>query len=56
MVKEKHLFYYKSWFVFPFAIMWESDLLEYIKPTSRLTFHFLWWHWRWTFRRAEDGK
>lgn len=47
--KQKHFYFYKDWFVFPVAIMWESDLFEYIPKANRLTIHFLWWHWRWTF-------
>jgi hypothetical protein len=47
--KEKHLFFYKDWFVFPVAIGWESDLAMYVQKASRLTIHFLWWHLRWTF-------
>ena len=51
--KEKHLFFYKDWFVFPVAIMWKSELMEYIPKASRLTIHFLWWHCRWTFVKRE---
>lgn len=46
--KQKHFHYYKNWFVFPLAVAWESDLPEYIHKTSRLTIHFLWYHWRFT--------
>ena len=28
-------------------------LMEYIPHASRLTIHFLWWHWRWTFVKEE---
>ena len=52
-IKQKHLSYDKEWFVFPFAIGWQSRLYYLIKPTSRLTIHFLWWHWRWDFERRE---
>lgn len=52
--KEKHLFFYKDWFVFPLAIAWESGLMEYIPHASRLTIHFMWWHWKWTFFKKEN--
>ena len=47
--------YDKEWFVFPFAIAWYSRLYYITKPTSRLTIHFLWWHWRWDFERKVDN-
>lgn len=53
--KEKHLYFYKDWFVFPVAVMWERDLVEYISKASRLTIHFLWWHFRWTFVKEKNS-
>jgi len=49
--KQKHLYYDKEWFVFPFAISWTKELYYTLKPTARLTIHFLWWHWKWDFER-----
>jgi hypothetical protein len=49
--KQKHLFFDKEWFVFPFAIQWFKELYYVAKPTARLEFHFLWWHWKWDFER-----
>jgi hypothetical protein len=43
---------YKDWFVFPFCIWWENELMEYVVPTKRLSFHFLWWHFAWTFMKG----
>lgn len=41
----------KGYIVFPFAIVWEdSDPLR-IYRTSKLTIHFLWWHWGFRFER-----
>lgn len=54
ILKEKHFFYYKDWFVFPLAIVWESNLTMY-RPTAKgLSIHFLWWHLRWTFVKGDD--
>lgn len=39
----------KDWFSFPLCIEWQSDLMEYVMPTSRLIISFLWWHFAWTF-------
>lgn len=49
-MKEKHFYFYKNWFFFPLCIEW-SECPEYIKETHRLTIHFLWWHWKWTFTK-----
>ena len=48
-VKQKHLFFDKKWFIFPIAIQWESYIPAYIPSARRLSVHFLWWHFRWTF-------
>ena len=50
---EKHFFFYRDWFSFPFNIEWTSELDIYMPKASRLSIHFLWWHWRWTFIEAE---
>ena len=50
---EKHFFFYRDWFVFPFAIEWTDNLGIYIPKVSRLSIHFLWWHWRWLFIEEE---
>ena len=42
----------KGYIVLPFAIGWEDRDPFYIKHTSRLTIHFLWWHWAWWFERG----
>ena len=41
--------FYKDWFVFPFCIIWDTNIIEYIVPAKRLSIHFLWWHLGWTF-------
>ena len=53
VIKKSRCYYDKEWFVFPFSIGWESRLYYVMKPTSRLTIHFLWWHWQWQFERRE---
>lgn len=56
MVNRKHFRFCKDWFVFPLAIMWENGLCEYIPHANRITIHFLWWHWGWTFiKEKKDG-
>lgn len=42
----------KDFIVFPIAFGWENRDPFYIKHTSRLTIHFLWWHWAWWFERG----
>lgn len=49
VIKEKHFYYDKDWFVFPFAIIWEDFLGMFRPPAKRLSIHFLCWHWQWTF-------
>lgn len=52
-MKDKHFHFDKDWFVFPFAIVWKTDCWELVGKHSRLEIHFLWFHWRWTFKRKE---
>jgi len=54
-MKEKHFYFYKDWFVFPFAITLHTNCLEYYPPAKRLEVHFLWWHWRKTFYKKEEN-
>ena len=42
----------KDYIVFPFAIVWEYNDPIYIRHTSKLTIHFLWWHWGFWFERG----
>ena len=39
------------------TIVLERRDITYIKPTSRLSIHFLWWHCGWWFRKdgGNDG-
>lgn len=53
--KKKHLYFYKDWFVFPLAIEWVRDIYIYLNPTPRLSIHFMWWHWQWTFIKEKDN-
>ena len=50
-MKKKHFYVYRDWIVFPVAIEWHKYCYEYIEPTSRLSIHFLCWHWTWTIKR-----
>ena len=52
-MEDKHFYFDKDWFVFPFAIVWRTDILELVGKHSRLEIHFLWFHWRWIFKRKE---
>ena len=45
---EKH----KDYIVFPFTISWQNRDPMYIRHTSILGIHFLWWHWGWWFERG----
>lgn len=54
-MKKKHFYYYKDWFVFPFSLTVHTRLMEYVKPTSSVELHFLWWHWRWIITK-KDGE
>jgi hypothetical protein len=49
--ESKHFMYDLGWFVFPLAVQWWDKCYEYTKPTSRLSVHFLWWHWHWEIER-----
>lgn len=49
--KQRHLLFDKEWLVFPFAIIIHRELYYILEPTTRLEFHFLWWHWKWDFER-----
>lgn len=49
--ESKHFMYNLGWFVFPLAVQWWDKCYEYTKPTSRLSVHFLWWHWHWEIER-----
>ena len=51
--RKKHLYFSEDWFVFPLAIEWTSDTHIYLKPTSRLVIHFMWWHWQWIFEKGD---
>ena len=53
MIKEKHFYFYKTWFVFPFAIAIDLDCYDYIPPAKRVELHFLWWHCKWSFKKRE---
>lgn len=51
-MREKHFHFDKDCFVFPFAIVWKTDFWELVGKHSRLEIHFLWFHWRWIFKRG----
>ena len=42
----------KGCIVFPFAIVWEERDPLYNNYVSKLSIHFLWWHWGLWFERG----